>query len=499
MLAVISSCVPVAAARQDQEEEEVQLVLPVVPVPTLGSQQHRQTQHEKEGGKEEEEEIEIVDEIPVVSLRSRSSSSSSSSRSSLSRRSRSGAQITVGDNEDNDEIEIVEEVTVTADTTAGELNLNGNNKRHRRSSFSDDDIVELENDGVERRDTGRGRAGRGRSPARKRRRSSSAGERRTDRESKAGWARRSANFVRAVGGTLEPPDFSQPPPPIHTSHTIPNISAISDTNSNWQEGGQGAWQEACQAEEPARDWDTPLLPASAPPLTPPLQASTPPANQVINFRALAAAVDWCERVRPGRYLVVGWAGLTVGVGLGECLYQLGCHSQHGEQLLLCLQPCPGAEQEARQHPSSPLVTVGGAAQVRHPHTGRFLPCLEAGQGVERLLSWLEAGLARTRPSYDGVVLLSHTATPTTQLVRAVRATDQAIITISKPAVALALVNDDGSDIEVCAVLPVLRGGGGDGGPGLAAGGPAARPHPRQSGDRVQAGGGETAAARQAAL
>ena len=124
-----------------------------------------------------------------------------------------------------------------------------------------------------------------------------------------------------------------------------------------------------------------------------------------------------ESLRPGNYLLLTWDCET----LGGSLYQVGCQSYHGDCLLLCLLPDTEAGLTlARQHYHCPLVVMSGQSYLRHTNNGQFKPCIQQREALTRLISFLETCRNRTRPSYDGVVLVSHTLDTVTDLIKTFR-------------------------------------------------------------------------------
>ena len=124
-----------------------------------------------------------------------------------------------------------------------------------------------------------------------------------------------------------------------------------------------------------------------------------------------------ETLRAGNYLLLTWDCES----LGGSHYQLACQSYHGDRLLLCLVPDTEVGLNlAKHHFHCPLVTMSGRPYVRHTNTGQFQQCLEPGEALVRLLDFLEKSKNRTRPSYDGLVLLSHSLHSLTGLVKSVR-------------------------------------------------------------------------------
>ena len=110
-----------------------------------------------------------------------------------------------------------------------------------------------------------------------------------------------------------------------------------------------------------------------------------------------------ERLRPGNYLLV-----TCHIdSLAGCPYQVGCHSYHGDSLLVCLLPdTESGLNLAKQHHNSPLVTLSGQPYLRHSNTGQFQRCLPQREALNKVIAFLETCKNRTRPSYDGVVLVT---------------------------------------------------------------------------------------------
>ena len=124
-----------------------------------------------------------------------------------------------------------------------------------------------------------------------------------------------------------------------------------------------------------------------------------------------------ESLRPGNFLLLTWDSEI----LGGSHYQLGCQSYHGDRLLLCLVPDTEVGLNlARHHAHCPLVTMAGQPYVRHTNTGQFQQCLEPGEALTSLLEFLEKSKNRTRPSYDGLVLLCHDLHSLTGLVKSVK-------------------------------------------------------------------------------
>ena len=102
-------------------------------------------------------------------------------------------------------------------------------------------------------------------------------------------------------------------------------------------------------------------------------------------------------------------------------YQLGCQSYHGDQVLLCLLPDTEVGLNlAKHHPHCPLVIMSGRPYVRHTNTAQFQQCLEPAEALTNLLDFLEKSKNRTRPSYDGLVLLSPDLDNLTDIIKSVR-------------------------------------------------------------------------------
>ena len=124
-----------------------------------------------------------------------------------------------------------------------------------------------------------------------------------------------------------------------------------------------------------------------------------------------------ETLRPGNYLLLTWDTET----LAGSNYQLGCQSFHGDQVLLCLLPDTEVGLNlAKHHPHCPLVIMSGRPYVRHTNTAQFQQCLEPAEALGRLLDFLERSKNRTRPSYDGLVLLSHNLDHLTDIIKVFR-------------------------------------------------------------------------------
>ena len=101
------------------------------------------------------------------------------------------------------------------------------------------------------------------------------------------------------------------------------------------------------------------------------------------------------------------------------MYQLGCFLPHGVSLLQCIIPEEGLE-EAKQHPTAPLVQLKGGHYVQHPGTKQLERCCSEKVALAKFLQFLERGKSSSRPAYDGVVLVSHILEAIPPLVKAVK-------------------------------------------------------------------------------
>ena len=62
----------------------------------------------------------------------------------------------------------------------------------------------------------------------------------------------------------------------------------------------------------------------------------------------------------------------------------------------------------------------GSQYVRHPTTGQFLNCISERDAIIKFLRLLETAKNRTRPSYDGVILASHSIDTVPAFIKIVR-------------------------------------------------------------------------------
>lgn len=112
-------------------------------------------------------------------------------------------------------------------------------------------------------------------------------------------------------------------------------------------------------------------------------------------------------LRPGKYLLVTWDMEAAG----GSIYQLGGWSGHGDHVHCMVTPQLEADlQRAKHHPDYPLVVMAGSQFVRHANSGQFLQAVTEGEAIFRFMRFLETCKNRTRPAYDGVVLVSHNST-----------------------------------------------------------------------------------------
>ena len=67
-----------------------------------------------------------------------------------------------------------------------------------------------------------------------------------------------------------------------------------------------------------------------------------------------------------------------------------------------------------------IVSCSGSQYVRHPTSGQFLNCISERDAIIKFLRLLETAKNRTRPSYDGVILASHSIDTVPTFIKIVR-------------------------------------------------------------------------------
>ena len=67
-----------------------------------------------------------------------------------------------------------------------------------------------------------------------------------------------------------------------------------------------------------------------------------------------------------------------------------------------------------------ILLCAGSQYVRHPTSGQFLSCVSERDAVIKFLRLLETAKNRTRPSYDGVILATHSLDPVPTFIKIVK-------------------------------------------------------------------------------
>jgi len=112
-----------------------------------------------------------------------------------------------------------------------------------------------------------------------------------------------------------------------------------------------------------------------------------------------------EVLRPGNYLLVVYDMITLGAGIKADPYQIGAISTLGDTFLRCIEP-KNQKYEAEVSRELPMVMFKNKFHLNNRTTGTMEPCHLEEIAFKDFISFLEKCKNRTRPAYDGIVLVS---------------------------------------------------------------------------------------------
>ena len=132
----------------------------------------------------------------------------------------------------------------------------------------------------------------------------------------------------------------------------------------------------------------------------PMPVSIHPAGPRPRSPEIVDVEDAYEETLPaGNYLMCAW---DVLVDDDQDVCQIGAFLPHGDRFNVYVSP-----QSEKDMNILPYTQVNDAWFVRLPHTRQMMPCQVIDVALRQFLEFLEKGKSRSRPDFDGVLLLSY--------------------------------------------------------------------------------------------